>query len=355
MSFTRGQAITGLPFSLRDRSTGGPVSTGSATAYIVKDGGAQAAVADAPVSEGNGQWSVNLSASETEADLIGVLMTHPSAVYDHKIIRTGRGFPRNTAVTGLPFVMISSSDGSPVTTGTVTGYTLLDGGSQVAIADTPVHKGNGQWTANLTAAEFNGDVVGLLFTHPSGVAVEIPVKTVSQVSATDQERLWSILTAARDGLRNDLSFQPQGGDSAQAIDTQAIVIRKYGFGRPDEGMFQSERRPGIIISPPSSVVMNPEAGENDRDDVEYPVLFQIIDSDSARDRQANLRTYVKWQEQVARYFRNQSLTDSGGNCLAWISYVSSLDNIDERVWVRHPNFVSGVLVRFVSRETRGIT
>ena len=78
-------------------------------------------------------------------------------------------FKRNTAVTGLPVGLVSATDGSAITTGTPVGYYTLDGGAQTAIGDvTPVHEGNGQWTFDITAAEMNGDVVGLTsvsYTH----------------------------------------------------------------------------------------------------------------------------------------------------------------------------------------------
>ncbi|PHS61195.1 MAG: hypothetical protein COB09_18580 [Thalassobium sp.] len=86
-------------------------------------------------------------------------------------------FKKNTAVTGFPFNMITPL-GVDVTTGTPVGYYTLDGGAQTAIADvTPVHEGNGQWTVDLTAAEMNGDLVGLLFTHASSVTASFTIPT----------------------------------------------------------------------------------------------------------------------------------------------------------------------------------
>ena len=88
-------------------------------------------------------------------------------------------FKKSTSVTGFPFALVSAADGSAITTGTPTGYYLLDGGSQGSIAGTPVHEGNGQWSVNLTGAEMNGDIVGLLFTHTSAVPVHFTIKTVT--------------------------------------------------------------------------------------------------------------------------------------------------------------------------------
>ena len=75
-------------------------------------------------------------------------------------------FKKNTAITGFTVGMVSATDGSDITTGTPVGYYTLDGGTQTAIADTsPVHEGSGLWSFNLTAAEMNGTIVALTFTH----------------------------------------------------------------------------------------------------------------------------------------------------------------------------------------------
>lgn len=93
-------------------------------------------------------------------------------------------------MTGFKFGLINKTDGSDVTTGTPVGYFTLDDGSQSAIADTtPVHRGNGQWTVDLTAAEMNGTVVSLAFVHTDAVTVHFTIKTedklVSELSDFD--------------------------------------------------------------------------------------------------------------------------------------------------------------------------
>ncbi len=90
-------------------------------------------------------------------------------------------FKRNTAVTGFSFTLISKTDGSAITTGTVTGYYLLDGGTQGTIAGSIVHEGNGQWSVNLLAAEMNGAQVGLLFVHTSAIPVHFTIPTVTKL------------------------------------------------------------------------------------------------------------------------------------------------------------------------------
>lgn len=92
-------------------------------------------------------------------------------------------FVKNQAVTGFTVGMINASDGSALTTGTVNGYVTLDGGTQASLSGTITHEGNGQWSVDtITAAEMNGDIVGLQFTHASGIPVSFTIKTVPSLS-----------------------------------------------------------------------------------------------------------------------------------------------------------------------------
>lgn len=90
-------------------------------------------------------------------------------------------FKKNTAITGFPFALVSATDGSAITSGTVTGYYLLDGGTQGTVTGTPVHEGNGQWSVDLLAAELNGDIVGLTFTHSSAIPASFTIKTDTKI------------------------------------------------------------------------------------------------------------------------------------------------------------------------------
>lgn len=88
MDFIKGQAVEGFPFEMINKSTGDAITSGVVTGYITKDGGTQEAISMVPTHEGNGQWSVNLSAAEMTADIIGLLFTHTDAVPQHFIIKT---------------------------------------------------------------------------------------------------------------------------------------------------------------------------------------------------------------------------------------------------------------------------
>ena len=102
-------------------------------------------------------------------------------------------FKRNTAVLGFKVGLVSAVDGSDISTVSPVGYYTLDNGSQLAIADvTPTFKGNGEWAFDLLAAELDGIIVGLTFTHTIGITKHFTIKTVDKevidlqdIAATD--------------------------------------------------------------------------------------------------------------------------------------------------------------------------
>ncbi len=79
-------------------------------------------------------------------------------------------FIRGAEIVGFPFELLDGS-GDPITTGTVTGYYLLDGGAQTALTGTATHEGNGQWSWDtIPATATDGELLGLLFVHSLGRA-----------------------------------------------------------------------------------------------------------------------------------------------------------------------------------------
>lgn len=81
MAFVRGVAVAGFTFGLVNRSTGQAVTTGTTLGYITKDGGTQALLTNTPIHEGNGQWSVDLTAAEMTADkIVGLIFTNSLAI-----------------------------------------------------------------------------------------------------------------------------------------------------------------------------------------------------------------------------------------------------------------------------------
>jgi hypothetical protein len=93
-------------------------------------------------------------------------------------------YPRNQAVTGFTFGLVAAADGSAVGSGTVSGYVTLDGGAQTSLSGVPVHEGHGQWSVDLSAAEMNGAIVGLVFTHADAVPAHFTLRTVASQSSS---------------------------------------------------------------------------------------------------------------------------------------------------------------------------
>jgi hypothetical protein len=81
---------------------------------------------------------------------------------------------KNVASQVVGAQMISASDGSAITSGTVSVLVTKDNGTQTAGSETaPAHKGNGLWTYAPSQAETNADHVAFTFTHTSAVPVTV--------------------------------------------------------------------------------------------------------------------------------------------------------------------------------------
>lgn len=166
--------------------------------------------------------------------------------------------------------------------------------------------------------------------------------------------LWSLLTDIQTGLRT-LTFEAQGTDTVETISDSAIVIRKTPRKNGWlEKIFQTERMPGIVIAP-INVRRPPTAGTNVRDDAFYSVSIQIIAKDSGVNKERNLRSYLKWQEQIARYLHTQSRSNVqtyavGQVCIGWTVEGDFWDYVYE---AKHEACVGGVLYQVKIREPRG--
>ena len=100
------------------------------------------------------------------------------------------------------FALVERLDGSAITTGAVTSYVTLDGGTQAATSNSAVHEGNGQWSLTLTAAELNADDVGLLITHATAVPVHFDIHTETELAA-DLSTVLAAIVADTGELQTD--------------------------------------------------------------------------------------------------------------------------------------------------------
>ena len=86
--YRQGVAITGFTFVLINKSTGAAITSGTVTCKVLKDGGSQATSTNSAAHEGNGQWSITLTATEMDAEQVGLAITHSTALPLYKTFRT---------------------------------------------------------------------------------------------------------------------------------------------------------------------------------------------------------------------------------------------------------------------------
>jgi hypothetical protein len=126
--------------------------------------------------------------------------------------------------------------GAAVTSGTVTGYVTKDAGVQGALAGTITHVGNGQYRVDLTQADTNADTLGYLFTHATGLAVSVTVRTTAAAAAaTALAGTWSYdptlmesvtvgtYTGSTVGVRNQIRWVIQDTQSARPLMVDAEI------------------------------------------------------------------------------------------------------------------------------------
>jgi hypothetical protein len=99
--YQKNVAVTGYTFGLRDATTGAPVSVGSPTGYLAKDGSTQTLMVNPITSLGNGQWRVNITSSEMNADVVAIAVVLAGADTWFDTIKTVAFDPNNTVNLGL--------------------------------------------------------------------------------------------------------------------------------------------------------------------------------------------------------------------------------------------------------------
>ena len=86
-------------------------------------------------------------------------------------------YARETELAGLGFVLINKTDGTPVTSGSVTTRITKDGGTQTTTTNTAVHEGNGQGSITLTSTEMAADVISFQAVNSNSLPFQRTLKT----------------------------------------------------------------------------------------------------------------------------------------------------------------------------------
>lgn len=133
------------------------------------------------------------------------------------------------------------------------------------------------------------------------------------------------------------------------------IIRAMGLPSIAEASIELRAVPldRDIVLPAILIVMRrqsmpPAAGNNLQDDITYGVLVGIVAADNMS--HDHLDTYTLWIEQIRRAFHCRRLPNVASVYSCHAQPLS--DVIDEGAWY-HNAFSSGLLLNFISRESRG--
>lgn len=106
----------------------------------------------------------------------------------------------------ISFSLINKDDGEIIESGTINVYIIKDNGTQNSATNTPVNKGNGQYTLELTDEEMNANHISILITHIDGVSEIINIfttgKTIDELNDIDEVNILNIKNKT-DNLPND--------------------------------------------------------------------------------------------------------------------------------------------------------
>lgn len=126
---------------------------------------------------------------------------------------------KNTAGQRVFFGLVNATSGAAVTGASVTGQRAIDSGAQAAITGTIAEIGNGQYRADLSQADTNGDFIGYLFTATGAVPVSRFARTTN-ADLLDGVRLG--LTALPNANAGAAGGLPTGNASGQV--TVASIV-----------------------------------------------------------------------------------------------------------------------------------
>jgi hypothetical protein len=109
--------------------------------------------------------------------------------------------------------------------------------------------------------------------------------------------------------------------------------------------------PAVVIYPPGKELM--PGGPNSMDDLVYPIMFATVEASNRKALRTNeTKRHLLWREIIRKSFNAQPrLVDVP---TVWNSEVDPSDIVNPPGWEKLNLHVSGLLVRFDSRESRNI-
>lgn len=156
-------------------------------------------------------------------------------------------------------------------------------------------------------------------------------------------------------LKNDVRFEPQGGDDIPPVKPGSVIFRR--LPAPGQGVYQPiklEESPCIVVTGPK-IRIPPNEGENNSDDWYFDWLIQICTT-SMGNAGKNQASIWDWQERIAdqfNYFWLNDVINDGRGCVRE-GIATLIDDVDEKQWARATNFAAGVMVTTIVRKKRRV-
>lgn len=135
------------------------------------------------------------------------------------------------------------------------------------------------------------------------------------------------------------------------VTSSNIVVRKLGTDRGADWGDGSVSLPAIVIHSVGVETVNPRAGSNYRDDIDYPIPVNILAADN-QDLVTNHERYLMWREQIRKRFTHQRLTITSTGA-------SMIRTFTQPGAIMHPGawyanlWHSTMIIRCTTREPRG--
>jgi hypothetical protein len=169
----------------------------------------------------------------------------------------------------------------------------------------------------------------------------------------DDAVYWDILLAIRDQLRSNVAFVSFG--QVPQLKPEHIQIRMAPpYARKDDSTLWNVPKPGIVICPARTISVDGKGGAWSLDDVRYPVLIQVVDTEMSGYDEERCRSWLKWLEQIRKYVCHSNLKlavfqDKGH---VNITYCPTTETLDERLFYVHGSCVGLLMVLVEALEPR---
>lgn len=158
-------------------------------------------------------------------------------------------------------------------------------------------------------------------------------------------------------LRDVIEWAVQPDDTGNTLTAVAINYEKVSAksNRSNERANQMMDFPGLIISSPRRTVIPPNEGDNERDMWHYQFLIQLVDMDQW-DTENRVATWEKWIEQIVSYFNFHcfGMEELAQKTVFALATAEEVQDVDEKMWSRHSQFIAGVLIQVRVLQHRGV-